>query len=144
MPSSACRATCFPPPRSRPPSWHSTAPAKRAVSVKPARTSCSSTPAKPRTPARQYLTGESHLYLGRQYRLKLLPGDAGWVTLTRSQLLVSLTGEPDPGRVKALLHRWYLDRARAVFSEVVDASLRHFKGVERPPSDRPHHAVTLG
>jgi hypothetical protein len=41
--------------------------------------------------------------------------------------LVSLPGEPDPVRVKAVLHRWYLDRARTVFSDVLDGSLRHFK-----------------
>jgi len=87
---------------------------------------------RPRTPARQYINGESHLYLGRQYRLKLAEGDSASVKLTRGQLLVSLPGEPDPERVKTLLHRWYLDRARAVFTEVLDASLLHFKGVEQP------------
>lgn len=87
---------------------------------------------RPRTPARQYVNGESHLYLGRQYRLKLVSGDAASVKLTRGQLLVSLLGEPDRERVKALLHRWYLDRARTVFGEVLDASLLHFKGVEHP------------
>lgn len=87
---------------------------------------------RPRTPARQYISGESHLYLGRQYRLKLVPGDVASVKLTRGQLLVTLPGEPEAERVSALLHRWYLDRARAVFTEVLDASLRHFKGVEHP------------
>lgn len=87
---------------------------------------------RPRTPARQYINGESHLYLGRQYRLKLAEGDSASVKLTRGQLLVSLPGEPEPERVKTLLHRWYLDRARAVFTEVLDASLLHFKGVEQP------------
>lgn len=87
---------------------------------------------RPRTPARQYINGESHLYLGRQYRLKLAEGDSASVKLTRGQLLVSLPGEPEPERVKALLHRWYLDRARAVFTDVLDASLLHFKGVEQP------------
>jgi len=87
---------------------------------------------RPRTPTRQYVNGESHLYLGRQYRLKLLPGDSASVKLTRGQLLVSLPGNPDPVRVKALLHRWYLDRARAVFSDVLDTSLLHFKGVDHP------------
>ena len=87
---------------------------------------------RPRTPARQYVNGESHLYLGRQYRLKLLSSDTQGVKLTRGRLLVSLPGEPDPGRVKALLHRWYLDRARVVFGEVLDASLLHFKGIEPP------------
>lgn len=87
---------------------------------------------RPRTPARQYINGESHLYLGRQYRLKLTEGDLASVKLTRGQLLVSLPGEPEPERVKTLLHRWYLDRARAVFTEVLDATLPHFKGVEQP------------
>ena len=87
---------------------------------------------RPRTPARQYISGESHLYLGRQYRLKLLAGDKAGVKCARGQLLVSLPGEPDPERVKAVLHRWYLDRARTVFSDVLDGSLRHFKGAERP------------
>lgn len=87
---------------------------------------------RPRTPARQYINGESHLYLGRQYRLKLLPGETASVKFTRDQLLVTLPGEPEAERVKALLHRWYLDHARAVFTEVLDACLPSFKGVEHP------------
>jgi predicted metal-dependent hydrolase len=87
---------------------------------------------RPRTPARQYVSGESHLYLGRQYRLKLLPGKMVCVKLSRGQLLVTLPCTTDPERVEALLHRWYLDRARAVFSEVLDVSLMRFKGVESP------------
>lgn len=87
---------------------------------------------RPRTPPRQYVNGESHLYLGRQYRLKLISGEAASVKLTRGQLLVMLPGELEPERVKALLHRWYLDRARAIFTEVLDASLTHFKGINHP------------
>jgi predicted metal-dependent hydrolase len=87
---------------------------------------------RPRTPARHYVNGESHLYLGRQYRLKLVSGDATNVKLTRGQLLVSLPGESDPEHIKAALHRWYLDRARTIFSEVLNTSLLHFKGVEHP------------
>lgn len=87
---------------------------------------------RPRTPARQYVNGESHLYLGRQYRLKLISSETAGVKLMRGQLLVSLPGEPDPERAKALLHRWYLDRARAVFGEVLDASLLRFKGIDHP------------
>jgi len=87
---------------------------------------------RPRTPARQYVSGESHLYLGRQYRLKLRQGESASVRLARGQLLLSLPGDPEPDRVKALLHRWYLDRARAVFSDVLGASLLRFKHVEHP------------
>ena len=91
---------------------------------------------RPRTPPRQYLNGESHLYLGRQYRLKLVPGETGGIKLTRGELLISMHGAagltPEPERIKTLLHRWYLERAHAVFSEVLDASLPRFKGVQRP------------
>lgn len=90
----------------------------------------------PRTPARQYVNGESHHYLGRQYRLKVVSSNAGGVKLTRGQLLVDLPGEPDPesrsDRVKALLHRWYLDRAKRVFSDVLNASLVNFRGAKCP------------
>jgi predicted metal-dependent hydrolase len=43
-----------------------------------------------------------------------------------------LPGKLEPERVKALLHRWYLDRARIVFEQVLDASLLHFKDAQRP------------
>lgn len=86
----------------------------------------------PRTPPRQYISGESHLYLGRQYRLKVTPSDSASVTLTRGLLRVGLPENSNPERVRAVLHRWYLDRARLVFRDVLDAGLQHFQGVERP------------
>lgn len=87
---------------------------------------------RPRTPARQYVSGESHLYLGRQYRLKLAvagDGDAA-VRLTRGELRIA--GANDPGRAKAQLDRWYRDRARAVFGDVLGESLRLFD-IDKPP-----------
>ncbi len=86
----------------------------------------------PRTPPRQYVGGETHLYLGRQYRLKVMAGEPASVKMSRGQLVVSVPGGPDPERVKAMLHRWYLDHAGVVFNEVLDAAMSHFKGVDRP------------
>lgn len=90
---------------------------------------------RPRTPIRQYVSGESHLYLGRQYRLKLLRGDVTGVKLARGQLLVTLSQMSGPERVndaRALLQRWYLERARAVFGEVLAMCLPRIKGAESP------------
>lgn len=86
----------------------------------------------PRTPQRQYVSGETHLYLGRQYRLKVGAGETASVRMTRGQLCVTMPGIPDPERVKTMLHRWYLDHARRVFSEVLDQCLIRFKGHPRP------------
>jgi len=86
----------------------------------------------PRTPQRQHVSGETHLYLGRQYRLKVGVGETASVRMTRGQLAVTMPGNPDPERVKAMLHRWYLDHARQVFIEVLEQCLPRFKGHQRP------------
>lgn len=86
----------------------------------------------PRTPARQYVSGETHLYLGRQYRLKVVAGELAPVKMNRGHLELTLPGKADPDRVKALLHRWYLDHARKVFIDVLDELLPRFKGQQRP------------
>ena len=86
----------------------------------------------PRTPARQYVSGETHLFLGRQYRLKVLTGESASVKMNRGHLVLTLPGKADPDRVKALLHRWYLDHARQIFMDVLDEFLPHFKGHLQP------------
>jgi predicted metal-dependent hydrolase len=86
----------------------------------------------PRTPARQYVSGETHLYLGRQYRLKLVTGEPASVKMNRGHLVLTLPGKADTDRVKTLLHRWYLDHTRQVFIAVLDELLPRFKGSQRP------------
>lgn len=87
----------------------------------------------PRTPQRQYLSGETHCYLGRQYRLKVGAGETASVKLSRGQLAVTLpSGRAEPERVKAMLHRWYLDHARDVFGAVLDQYQPLFKNHRRP------------
>jgi len=87
---------------------------------------------QPRTPERQYISGESHLYLGRQYRLKVVGSSDARVRLSRGEMRVSLSGTPTPERVKALLDRWYLTRARELFDEVMEAILVQFRKIEPP------------
>lgn len=86
----------------------------------------------PRTPQRQYVSGETHLYLGRQYRLKLVAGTSASVRMNRGQIVVTTSGKPNSERVKALLQRWYLDRARAIFKTILDQQLSRFKGHQCP------------
>lgn len=86
----------------------------------------------PRTPPRQYVSGETHLYLGRQYRLKVETGEVASVKMSRGQLIVTTLGRREPDRVEAMLHRWYLDHANLVFSEVLGSCLSRFKSCPRP------------
>ncbi len=87
----------------------------------------------PRTPARQYVSGETHLYLGRQYRLKVGAGDTATVKMDRGQIAVTTpAARANQELVHAMLHRWYLDRAREVFGRVLDQYLPILKGHRRP------------
>jgi len=69
---------------------------------------------KPEQPARRYVSGETHIYLGRQYRLKLIEGDVENVKLTHGYFMVSVRNPRDSARVKRLLDEWYNEHSRAV------------------------------
>jgi len=71
----------------------------------------------PKQPERRYVSGETHRYLGRQYRLKLEQGEAESVKCLRGYLWVITREEPTPERAKLLLDGWYRDHAKAVFHE---------------------------
>jgi len=71
----------------------------------------------PPPPARQWVNGETHRYLGRQYRLKLLSGPVKSVRLAGAYFIVTL---PDPRKreaVQELMESWYRRRARAVIEQ---------------------------
>lgn len=68
-------------------------------------------------PERRYVSGETHRYLGRQYRLKIIEGLDETVKLTRGKLQIE-TGDPnDSLRVQRLLQAWYRSKALIVFTE---------------------------
>ena len=84
----------------------------------------------PRTPERRYLAGETHLYLGRQYRLKVVRNGRPKVEITRGFIIVH-TREPDrPEVTRRLVEGWYRKQARAKFAERMEASLARFPDPE--------------
>ena len=85
----------------------------------------------PRTPPRQYVGGESHLYLGRKYRLKIeaYPGgstDKRQKVVLKSGYLFIDCADRDPARVKDLLQAWYRRQAKQVFVQVLDGCWQSF------------------
>lgn len=87
---------------------------------------------QPRTPQRQYVSGEAHLYLGRQYRLKAVTSTEAGVRLSRGEIVVRIAGTATPERVKMQLETWYRARAREAFAEAVETSVRRFHTINRP------------
>lgn len=87
----------------------------------------------PHIPPRRYVSGETHRYLGKQYRLKVIQdSDAEWVKLERGYLLVRMTDKNDTARIKALVDGWYLRQARRVFHERIRLILPRFERYELP------------
>ncbi len=79
---------------------------------------------QPLTPARRFVSGETHLYLGRQYRLKLVQDAAMRVTLKGRLLWVHLPDRDDKDRIELLLDRWYRAHAESIFARRLDDCLR--------------------
>ncbi len=64
---------------------------------------------------KHYVSGETHLYLGRQYRLKIKSSAAEWVKLKGSFLHVATAKRDDAAQVELLLDDWYRQHARVIF-----------------------------
>ena len=88
----------------------------------------------PRTPERRFVGGETHLYLGRQHRLKIRKGEQEGVKLARGFIIVTLRDPESSRRVELLIDQWYRERAYLKFAERLEASLGRFSD---PGSYRP-------
>ncbi len=83
---------------------------------------------EPRTPKRHYLGGESHLYLGRRYRIKILRNQKrDEVKLVRGFFQISITSDVSPGHIKRLMDGWYAEKAAIKFQESFDRCWLRFQ-----------------
>ena len=80
-----------------------------------------------------YKSGETHYYLGRQYRLKIVEG-AGEEVLYRRNFLHVVTMDSSPQNVKQLLHAWYRTRAQVKFAEYAAPLVERFKRYDVAPN----------
>lgn len=79
---------------------------------------------QPKTPERKFVSGETHLYLGRQYRLQIKIGMEESVKLKGR--FIEVTAK-EKSRVKDLLNEWYLKHARTKFHTIAEPLIEKFK-----------------
>jgi predicted metal-dependent hydrolase len=84
---------------------------------------------RPRTPERRYVGGETHLYLGRQYRLKIETSEEDGVSLRGGYFRVRVTGEATPDRVRSLLIEWYRAHAEKKLAERFEAMMSRYSRI---------------
>lgn len=89
----------------------------------------------PRTPKREYVSGESHHYLGRRYVLRVRKSNKPSVRLRGPDLIVAVEKPNDTASVRLLLAGWYFKHAQARFEQSISDSISKFKShqLEKPP-----------
>ena len=86
----------------------------------------------PRTPKREYISGESHYYLGRKYMLKIRSSENNQVKLKGGELIVFSTDREDKLQTKRLLSEWYYKHAKKRFNECINDSVSKFSQFDIP------------
>lgn len=88
----------------------------------------------PRTPERRYIPGETHLYIGKQYRLDVRRSLRERVRIDGDFIVLEMHRPNAPGARSEILAAWYLDRAREIFDERMTELFPPFaaRGHQRP------------
>lgn len=89
----------------------------------------------PRVRPRQYVSGETWRYLGRQYRLKIYETGAHQVKLKHGFLTVEVADRSDMGKIRELLAQWYRNRALEYFTGKVSTCYELLRKYQVPLPD---------
>jgi predicted metal-dependent hydrolase len=85
----------------------------------------------PRTPDRRYVPGETHLYLGRQFRLAVHPEMPKKVLMTRGTITVGGVGRDDSQLIERLVLDWYREKATTQFIKRIATNRERFAEPDR-------------
>lgn len=78
----------------------------------------------PKTPARKFIGGETHLYLGRQYRLIIIQSKSESVKLDGKFITVKTKNKSN---TRHLIMKWYLQNAKSKFQYIAIPLVSKFK-----------------
>jgi len=80
----------------------------------------------PITPPRRYISGETHYYLGRQYRLRITQGTRPQVKLIGRFFLMELSDPSDREKAKKVMQQWYSKHAKGYLKKRIDKYFDRF------------------
>ena len=88
----------------------------------------------PIEPTKEYVSGETHKYIGRQYRLKVTESDKNEVKLKGRYFYVHSKNKENNKLTEKLLYDWYRQHAKARFNDIMkDFLIRLNKyGIDEP------------
>lgn len=80
----------------------------------------------PRTPDYEYVSGETHYYLGKGYLLKIRPGTENKIKLKGGCFCVEYRGVDSSQITKNLLTKWYYEHAEKKFRAISNEVFQRF------------------
>jgi len=83
---------------------------------------------------KRYVSGETHHYLGRQYRLKVVSSKQNTVKLNGQYLYIYTAKKEDSNYNRRLLYEWYREKAIIKFNIIYQALLKKLRkyGINSP------------
>lgn len=82
---------------------------------------------QPAPPPKQYVNGETHTYLGRQYRLRIQKGEKEQVRLVGRYFELELPQPADREQAEKIMKAWYGRHARQILENRLEVYLPRFR-----------------
>ena len=87
---------------------------------------------QPLPPEKKYVSGETFLYLGRQYRLKIIEDEQEKVKLIGKYLNVYTMTPKNKEKVKKLIEKWYLEHGKTIIMKHFQKCYESIKRISIP------------
>ncbi|MBN2424723.1 MAG: M48 family metallopeptidase [Calditrichaceae bacterium] len=81
----------------------------------------------PQQPPRKYVSGETHYYLGRQYRLKVHKSELNQVRLIGRYFIVQTSDPANRNHIKQLMQKWFTLHAKSLLTKRLELYCPAFK-----------------
>ena len=81
----------------------------------------------PHTPPRQYVSGETHKYLGKHYLLKIRQGEFERVFMRSGKIMVMVHDLDNQKKIKKMVLNWYRNHAARWFNQILKECYPLFK-----------------
>jgi predicted metal-dependent hydrolase len=78
----------------------------------------------PKKPARRFVNGETHLYLGRQYQLRIEEGTTNKIDFNSRYMIATVKQRSTVGQV---VKKWYREEAKIKFAEIAEPIIIRFE-----------------
>lgn len=95
---------------------------------------------------KEYVSGESLRYLGKQYRLRVDESEEEFVKKTRRFLYLYVRDTKDDNRKRKLFNKWLNDRVNEIFNKSLDKTYQLMEkyGIQKPELDIRHMKARWG